>query len=335
MKKKLVSILLVLCIGAVMSGCGSSSAGQGGTTASETADKNATLKLAYQYGLAYAPAVLAEKQGLIEKAYKEKTGGELTIEWNQMSSGADINTALTAGELHAGFMGIPPAINAVTKGLGVKVFSNLSGQEHGLAVNDDSVKSLGDLVGTDKQIALVNLGSFQHITLAKALVNSGFDAHALDSNIVAMKHPDGMAALENGSVTGHVTSSPYLFKERDNSSFHEIPELNEAHPRDYSFIVGLASEDFHDKTPEVYDALCEGISEAIDLINNDPAQAASILYDTDGNTKEEEEEYIKLGVYTTETNNLFETAKFMYDNGFIDNEPSSYEDLVFDNVKGN
>ena len=74
-----------------------------------------TLNIAYQYGLAYAPVIIVQKQELIEKAYKEATGKEVTVVWNQMSSGADINTGISSGGLDVGFMGVAPAITGVTK----------------------------------------------------------------------------------------------------------------------------------------------------------------------------------------------------------------------------
>lgn len=325
MKKKILSVLLGMSLVFALSACGGSAAKKG---------EDATLKLAYQYGAAYAPAVIAQDQGYIEKAYKDATNGNLTVEWVQMSSGPDINTAIASGDLDGGFMGVAPAVTGVTKGLGYKIFSNLSGQEHGMMSNDDSVNSLKDLTGSDKQIALVNTGSFQHILLAKALTENGFDAHELDSNIVAMKHPDGMAALESGSVSCHLTSSPYIFKERENSSLHELTEIANAYPRDNSFIIGIASEDLKNTKPEVYNALCKGIEEGIDLINSDPEKAASITYEYNGNEKDEELEYLKSGAYSSKTTGLYELAEFMYKNGFIENDPVSYENLVFDNVSG-
>ncbi len=337
--KKASALLLVLMIlmCPILTSCGSAAQAPASsdTSSAEASVSGETLNLAYQYGLAYAPAIIAQEQGFIEAAYKEQTGKTITIEWNQMSSGADVNSAITAGDLDAGFMGIPPAINAATKKIGIKIFSNLSGQEHGFMVNDPSLSSLGDIVGSDKQITLVNLGSTQHIMLAKALVENGFDAHALDANIVAMKQPDGLAALESGSVVGHVTSPPYLFKEQENTSLHELPEVKAAYAKENSFIVGVASEKLKTDKPDAYLALCNGIKTAIDLLNNDPEKAAEILHELDSNSVEVELDYIKRGIYTAETNHLFDIARFMYDNGFIDNEPKAYEELVFDNVKGN
>lgn len=334
MHSKLTNLFSILIVSSILAisiiGCGNSSPAE---PASQANDE--TLNLAYQYGLSYAPAVIAQNMQYIEQAYKDSTGGTLTITWNQMSSGADINTAIASGELDGGFMGAAPAITGVTKGLGYKIFTNLSGQEHGLMTNDPEITSIGDLIGSEKQIALVNTGSIQHILLAKALYDNGYDAHALDSNIVAMKHPDGKSALESGAVSCHLTSSPYIFAERENNSLHELTEVSTSYTASNTFIVGIASEELYNNKPDVYQALCDGIKQGMNLINSSPEKAASITCELDGNDSSVELEYLKKGVYTTETSKLFELASFMYENSFLDNDPISYENLVFANVTGN
>lgn len=296
--------------------------------------EEAVLNIAYQYGLAYAPLGIIQEQGLIEKAYEDATGNKVTVTWNQMSSGADINTGISGGSIDAGFMGVGPAVTGVTKGVGYKIFTNLSGQEHGIMTNDENIKSFDDLIGSSNQIALVNIDSFQHILLAMALENAGHDPHALDSNIVAMAHPDGMTALQSGNVSCHLTSSPYIFKEREDNKLHEIKDVADAWGVEGSFIVGVASEKMHNDNPELYQALCDAVAEAVDFMNNSPEEAAKITCQFDGNTEQEELEYIKKSNYTVETKGLFELASFMARTEFIENAPGSYEDLVFDNVSG-
>ena len=213
MKKFLTSIL----VGVLLFAGGCSNANDNATSnVAGNAEKEAEVELniAYQYGLAYAPLVVAMENNLIEKAYKELTGKEITVTWHQMSSGADINTGIASGSLNVGFMGVGPAVAGISKNIGYKIFTNLSGQEHSLMTNDETIKSLEDLVGSEKQIALVNIGSIQHIILAKALSDNGLDPHSLDSNIVVMKHPDGLTALESGSIALHLTSSPYILRKR-------------------------------------------------------------------------------------------------------------------------
>lgn len=339
MKKRNIIKLAAFCMGSVlmMAGCGDG--GQVSENAESREQKaggeEVTLSLAYQYGLAYAPLGVMKEQRLIEKKYEELTGGQVTVSWNQMSSGADINTGISGGSLDGGFMGVGPAVTGVTKGVGYKIFTNLSGQEHGLMTNDEDITSFEDLIGSDNQVALVNIGSFQHIILGLALDNAGYDPHALDANIVAMAHPDGMAALESGNVSCHLTSSPYIFQEREESGLHEITDVAETWGIDDSFIVGVASEKLHDDNPKLYQSLCDAVEEAVDFMNDSPEEAAKITCEFDGNSEEDELAYIKKSKYTVETNRLFELASFMARTEFIDTMPESYEDLVFDNVSGN
>lgn len=296
--------------------------------------ETATLNIAYQYGVAYTPAIIAKEQGLIEKEYEASTGKKVSVIWTQMNSGADINTGIASGDLDVGFMGTAPAITGVMKNVGYKIFTNLSGQEHSLITNNPSIKSLDDLVDSGNQIALVNIGSIQHIILAKALYNSGYNPHALDSNIVVMKHPDGMTALETGNVACHLTTNPYTYIERENAELYELDAVADAWSKEDSFIVGVASNDLYKNNYELYLALNDAIQEAVDYMNSNMEAAANLTYELDGNSIEDEVKYLQNGSYSVTTKNLFSLASFMAEAGFLDEAPNSYEDLVFDNVKG-
>ena len=350
MKKNILRIIcavLVISMMIVCCGCGSSSQSSSTAasgTASDAAASDAasdasaaeakSLSIAYQYGLGYAPLIICQQQGLIEEAYAELTGGTVTVEWNLMSSGSDINTGIASGDIDIGFMGISPAITGISKDVGYKIFTGVSCQEHGLMTNDPDINSLGDIIGSSKQIALVNIGSFQHIVLAKALADNGYDPHALDSNIVAMKNPDGMTAVESGSVACHVTTNPYIFKERDNESLHELTEVNAAWTVEKTHIVGVAATTLYTDDNDLYLAVCNAIAKAADLITDDPEGAAAITYEFNGNTVEEEAELLQRTNYTTATSGLFEVAQFMSEYSFVDAQFSSYSELVFDNVQG-
>ena len=328
MKRKIISAILTVGLVAVcLLGCSTSTQNQG--------EESAVLNIAYQYGLAYAPAMIAQQQELIEEAYKEATGKEVTVTWNQMSSGADINTGIAGGNIQIGFMGIGPAITGATSDVGYKICSNLSGQEHGLMTNDANLNTMEDLVGSNAQIALVNIGSFQHILLARALDNAGLDPHALDANIVAMKHPDGKAAVESGSIPCHLTSSPYIYQERENESLHEIPGVNQVCTVQDSFIVGVASETLYEQDKELYQAVCDALGTAIDYINENTKEAAALTCEFDGNDVDTELRYMEQGYYSAETKGIYDLAVFMAENGFIEKAPEDFYDLAFENVKGN
>lgn len=329
MKRRIAA--LILCITTLFSliGCGAEN-----QESKQQDPESVTLNIAYQYGLAYAPLIIVQEQKLIESSFKEATGKDVTVTWTKMDSGADINTGFASGSIDVGFMGVAPAITGVTKGTGYKIFTNLSGQEHGFMTNDKSISSFDDLIGSDHQIALVNVGSIQHIILAKALSDSGYDPHELDSNIVAMKHPDGMTALETGNIACHLTSSPYIYQEREENNLYEINAINKAWPKENSFIVGVASEKLYDDDQELYLALCDAINESINYINDHTEDAAKVTCEYNGNTAEDELKYLQAGTYTVQTKGIFELATFMADANFIDAKPESYADLTFNNVVG-
>lgn len=293
-----------------------------------------TLSIAYQYGIAYAPIIICQDQNLINKYYEETTGNQVSITWNQMSSGADINTGIASGSLNVGFLGIAPALNGISSNLGYKIFSNISGQPHALMTNDSTINSLGDIISGNKQIALVNTGSIQHIILAKSLYDNGYDPHILDSYIVSMKHPDGMNSLLSGSISCHLTTVPYVNMEKNSSSLHEIIEVSSSWSADNSFVVGVASTQIYEDNPQLYNALCNAIAYSIDFINNNPEEAAKITCNYTGNTFEDELEYILTGNYTVKTSGILELSSFMTKNGFMNNEIATYNDIVFDNVTG-
>lgn len=327
--KKMLKLLFMFTVTALLAaGCADKQQGGGGQS------EAITLNVAYQYGLMYTPAVIAQKQQLIEKTYEKATGRKVSVVWTQMPKGSDINSGIASGNIDVGFMGAPPAITGVLKGAGYRIFSNVSGQENGLMTNDPAIRSLQDLIGSEAQIALPNIGSTQHIMLAKALDKSGFDPHILDSNIVAMSHPDGMAALETGNIACHLTSSPYIYMEQKNGDLYELKEVSEAWSKEDSFIVGVASEDLYETNQDLYLAVCEALKEAVDYINTNPEDVAKITCELDGNSVEDEINYLKKGHYSVETKNLYSLALFMAENKFVEEAPESYKELVFENVIG-
>lgn len=327
--KKIKLILAGLCVAAILTGCGDSQQQSG------TVGEKDSLAIAYQYGLSYAPVCIVQDQELIEKAYKNLTGKELEVTWTQMSSGSDINAGISAGSLQVGMMGISPAITGIQNGIEYRIFASIAGQPHGMMTNLEDVHTLGDYIGREDQIAVVNLGSFQHILLAKALWENGYDPHALDSNIAVMKNPDGMTAIMNGTVSGHVTSNQYILGEREEKSLHELTELAATWSAQKTHTVGVAAISLKENNPKLYEALCQAFAEADDFINKDVQAAADICAKYDGMDASVEAEYMKEGTYSVDTAGLMEIAEFMYEAEFIENCPESYSDLVFDNVKGN
>ena len=314
-----VMISIIMCVS--FSACGGS--GDEGNTKE--------LNVIQQYGMAYAPLKVMEEQKLVEKNYD----GEVTVNYSVLNSGGTINDAFVSGDADIGAMGVAPAITGVMSGVPYKICTNVSSQPHRLMTNDKSIKTLGNIENGDK-IALVNIGSIQHILLAMACEEQLGDAHALDNNLAPMAHPDGMTSLLSGDVDCQLTTSPYVFKEAD-EGMTEVEALKSVWPEGNSFIVAVASEELQEKNPKLYKAVVDAFDEAISWINDNKQEAAELLC-----TDEEVDAETMLSwlndpacSYSTELKGVMDMAEFMDENGFLEVEgPASISDLAYDNVKG-
>lgn len=297
-------------------------------------EEKATITIAYQGGIGYAPIHILESKGFISEKYKALTGKDVEVKFIKLDSGADINTGIIGGTIDIGCMGIAPAVSAVSSGIPAKIITGLCSQTHGLMTNDKNIKTLAD-VG-DNQIALVNTGSIQHILLAMACEKELGDAHALDDNIAKMSHAEGYAALEGGSVKLHLTSSPFINRERQSGKYTEIKAVNQIWPDGNTFLVALCSTKLQSDNPDLFNAVSESFRDAINFINENEDEAAEII-----------SKYLEQDKATTlsdlqdptcmffgELKAVTQMADFMYRAKFIDKKVT-FDELVFSNVKGN
>ena len=322
MMKKFVALLLSVSMVFALTACGGST--QNDVQQAEDAKK---ITIAYQGGIGYAPIHVMEVQQLIEANYD----GEIEVEYVKLDSGAAINEGIIGGTIDIGCMGLGPAISGVAAGVPYKAISNLCSQSHGLMSNDPDIKSLADIKTEDK-IALVNTGSIQHILLAMAAEKNLGDAHALDNNIQAMSHAEGMAALESGTVKLHLTSSPFIYQERANAAYNELPEINEVWPGGNSFLLAMASNKVVEDE-KLNAAVLAAFDQAFEFIDTDKEGLAEI-----------EVEYLALDhdtvmSYLNEKDCQFfpqlrgadDMAAFMYSAGFITKEVTM-DEFKYNNV---
>ena len=321
--KKILSLALVFCFALTLVACGKT----------EKKDEKAILNIAYQGGIGYAPVHILDSKDFIETKYKEATGKEVEVNFQKLDSGADINTGIIGGTIDIGCMGIAPAISAVSNGIPAKILTGLCSQSHGLMTSDNNIKTLSDI--KNNQIALVNIGSIQHILLAMACEKELGDAHALDNNIVKMAHAEGFAALEAGTYKLHLTSSPYINRERENKKYSEIKAVNEIWPDGNTFLVALSSTKLEENNKELFDAVTEAFADAIKFINENQQETAEIVADHLG-----QDVKTTLSDLQDETSMFFgelkgatQMAEFMHRAEFMENKVT-FEQLTYSNVKG-
>jgi len=277
-------------------------------------ERKATLRIAEQYGLAYAPLQIMKEKKLIEKIYPEAR-----VEWKKLANTAAIREAVLSGGLDAGFMGIPPFLIARDRGMKWKIATGLSQAPLGLVVPAGRYNSLADFP-RNKKIALPQPGSIQHILLTMACAGERGKASALDGSLIAMKHPDGMNALLSGAVEGHFTSPPYLFHETDDPEFELLLSGEEAMGEPFTFIVGVVTEDFQEKNPVLYRHFLQAVEQAILFIKENPEETAALIgnaYSLDTG-KVKDFLYRPGMVFETEVRGLERFIQFMNREGYLE-----------------
>lgn len=285
------------------------------------------IRIAGQFGLVYAPLMIAEKHKIFEKYGMKPV-------WREYGSGAAVREALVSGEVDVGFMGIPPFLIGWDKGCQWKAAIGFVVVPVGLVTNDPSIKSLKDFRPTDK-IAVPSPGSVQHILLAMAAEKQLGSATALDKNLVAMAHPDAAAALiSRKGVVAHFSTPPYLFEELTRPGFSLVLDDVTTFGQPFSFNVGVASSKFHDRDPVVYASFIMAISEAMAWISGNTEEAAALLAPEFGLTPDEAYRYMTWpGMdYTVAPYGLMGFADFMKKAGYIDRVPRDIREIAWENL---
>ncbi len=285
----------------------------GKNTAAEHQSSN-NLVVAEQYGLAYAPLQVMRAKGFLEA---ELPG--YRIEWSRLGNTAAIREAMLAGRLDAGFMGIPPFLIGYDRGMKWRIFTGLSEAPLGLVTWRDDIKSLADF-GPDDRIALPQPGSIQHILLTMACERQLGQAQALDDSLVTMNHPDGMnALLSRGDISAHFTSPPYLMEELSAEGSHMVVSGREAMGGEFTFIVGVATEQLLSTSPEAVSALRRALAVSIDYMETHRSEVVELLAEEYGISSAKLSDYLQWeGLnYTQRVLGLSRFIEFMHTQDYL------------------
>ena len=316
MKKYLTIIIVLILTLLLVSGCENNEAG-----------RQQKITIAEQYGLAYAPVQLIKELKFLEEA-----NPNLEVEWKQLSNTTSIRESMLAGEVDIAFMAIPPFLIARDKGMEWKIISGLSESPLGLMTNRGDINSLADFK-TDAKIALPQPGSIQHILLSMAAEREFGEVDRFDEQLLTMSHPDAMNALLAGrEVSAHFASAPYLFLESKEEGIKKILSGREAFGGDFTFIIGVSTEEFYEQQPKNYAYFLNALEKAIEFIDGQPEEIAEILADNYNLSQTEMLEYLNWPgmTFTSEIKGLNKFIDFMAAESYLEANNYQYSELVFE-----
>ncbi len=305
------------------------SVGAGGTQAEEAKQ----LRIVKQPGLGYLQLIVMREKKLIEK----RAPG-VAVEWHQLTSGPVIRDAMVAGQLDIGSGAFGPFAQAIDKGIDWKTVGALTEMPVFLTCARPDIKSLRDLKASDR-IAMPAIGSFQHVILQMEAEKELGDPKKLNAQIVAMGHPDGMAAiLSKREITCHLSSPPFQYEELRDPGIHKLFDSYQVLGGPHTFTLVWASAAWAKANPELVKAFVAALREATDFISAKPEEAAR-LYATTEKSKLSPEDTLALmrqpGIrYTMTPSGFMKIATFMKKIGMIRAVPASWQGYAFDDIAG-
>lgn len=128
------------------------------------------------------------------------------VELHEYNNGGDLMSAMASGELDVGYVGIPPVIYSMTKGVPIKIVAGAQNEGSGLVCQNSSINSTSDLKG--KIVATPGEASIQSVLLKYDLNRSGLNISDIESP--SMKVSSMNDALRTGSIDGMLTYEPYV-----------------------------------------------------------------------------------------------------------------------------
>lgn len=284
-------------------------------SACQPAQQTQALRIAYQYGLAYAPLTIAKEKGFIDEEL-----GNTKVEWVQLANASAIREAMVANQLDVGFMGIPPFLIGCDQQTPWKLFTGLSESPLALISNQSRLQQLSDFTANDK-IATPQPGSIQHILLMMAAQQQLGDARRFDDQLVSLKHPDAMAMLLSGEqIAAHFASPPYLFTEQA-AGLNTVVTGEQAFGGAFTFIVGAYYQNDH-IDDQTLAAIKRGLVRGQVFIEENPTETVTILAAQYGIEQDLLTDYLygQGIVYDSQIKGLAHFIDFMHQAGYLKNE---------------
>ena len=305
----------------------------------------AEVTIAQQFGVAFLPFMLMERDNLVEK-HAKAAGITLKTNWQKVAGPSVINDGLLSGTVHFGAVGAPSLITLWSKtksNVGIKGMAALTSYPLYFVTRNPDLKSLKDLSQKDKVAVPSVKISTQALMLQMAAADLFGQANyqKFDEFTVSLAHPDAMVALMNstGGVNAHFSTSPFYEAEMKIPGARVLTTSYEILGGRASALVIIATTKFHDANPQVYKAFLAAQKEAIDTINKDKMAAAKAYLDIANDKKSTLEEIFgvindKDYAYTLSPEKVFKTAVFMGKVGTIKDPPAKWQDMFFPDIHG-
>jgi taurine transport system substrate-binding protein len=249
-------------------------------------------------------------------------------------AGRNVIAAMASRSIDFGQLGSPPAALGIANDIPYQVV-----YIHDVAAESDSLNVRGNLGIKDAQglkgrIIATTFASSSHYSLLKYLeINN---VNPKDVDIIDMRGGEIVAAFMRGNIDGAFIWEPHGTNIRNNGGVM-LTSARELADRGYATLtVEIVRTEFAERYPDLVSAYIRAMDRAVALYRNDPKAAGAAMARHTGLTAEEcltlvegavwlsvnEQKSMRWVGSSALASTLYNTAKFLYDQGDISREPT-------------
>ncbi len=265
----------------------------------------------------------------MHKGFFKEEGLDIQVAY--FTSGAEMTSALAAGQLQLGSFGDFPTVNMIAGDLPVKIITGvaeISGTQQ--LVVAEGVNQPEDLKG--KKIALT-VGSSAESLFAATLNHFGVPLDSVE--VLNMSAPEQVAAMARGDVDGITVWQPYVLRAKTQANGHAMISALQSFipgkegPLDYyaAYSVLVVRTEWLDENPNTMLKVLRAMKKAQDYINaNKDDTAKTMEKDMRAPAKDLrvflDENVYDMGIDAKFVRTLNKTVGFMHKVGKIKSKPS-------------
>jgi len=270
--------ILLVTFGLLAAACGDEPAADtssGGSVTTGASSDPVTVRLGYFPNITHAPGIIGDLGG----CFADNVGDNVTIETSSFNAGPEAVEAIFADALDITLIGPNPAINAFAQsdGAAIRIVSGSTSGGAFLVVRD-GIDAPADLKGV--ALASPQLGNTQDVALRAWLKEEGYetdDAGGGDVSIQPQANGDALAAFIAGDIDGAWVPEPFATRFIQEGDAHVLLDERDLWADgEYVTTHVIVRTAFLEEHPGVVKGLLEGLADAVDLIDSDPARAKEL-----------------------------------------------------------
>lgn len=269
-----VSSAVTLTAFSALAGCGPTGAATAGAASGSSSSAGPAAKevkfasLIPGSGKLYGFGSVAQGEGFLKEEL-EKEGFTYSIHDLGASGGPAVNEAMTSGAIDMAIYGDFPAITAISKGSGVRIFASADSREPSniLATAKSGIKGVKDLKG--KKV-IAPLGTVPYKSFTEILALNGMSVKDME---IVNAASDATSVLSSGQADAMVSNAASNYYMEEKGIGKVVASTDDSPETQDSSVVLVGRTGFSDENPKAVRAVVRALQRAYEFAQDNPEKA--------------------------------------------------------------